>query len=255
MIRRTTAIIALLAFTNYILGCYSNENITTSEATQTKERIVQIVLKDGSIVKFDDVGGAYVLKKPGLIGKKTGGTPFYCPISKVVYVYSTKSMLTTKDSLAGRRIVEVLHNKVKMFFDKEGGKYDSERQVIAGRTIEATEIALPISNVTEIYSVGTPPVSKEEYMQNPHQFVAEIMITSGKVSEIDDNGATFVGERGVIVGTMSTGQFVEIDVNEIADAQVSKTDVGLTILATIGVISVIVIIFGIIVLKNTSFVK
>lgn len=250
MIRRTTVIIALLAFTNYILGCYSNENITTSEASKTKEQIDQIVLKDGSIVKFDHAGGTYVLKEPGLIAKRTSSTSFYCPISKVAYVYPTKSMLTSKDSLAGRRIVQVLHNKTKMFFDKEGGKFDSERQVIAGWTIEATEIALPISNVTEIYSVGTPPVSKEEYMQNPDQFVAEIMMTSGRVSEIDDNGAKFVGERGVIVGTTSTGQFVEIDVNEIVDAEVSKTNVGLTILAAIGAILVIVIIIGIIMVKN-----
>lgn len=202
-----------------------------------KERIVQIVLKDGNIVKFDRAGGTYVVKEPGLIGKTMSGTGFYYLISKVVYVYATKSVLTTKDSLAGQRIVEVFYNKTRIFFDKECGKYDSERQVIAGRTIEGKEISLSVSNITAMYTIDAPPVSKEEYVQNPNQFVAEMMITSGKVSDVDDNGAKFVGQREVIVGTTSAGQFVETDVHEIVDAQVSRYDTGSSIVAFLGILA------------------
>lgn len=75
MIRRTTATVALLAFTNYIFSCYSNEFISAGDVKLTKETILQLVLRDGTIVKFNDSGGKYVGEQKVVAGiTSTGDT-------------------------------------------------------------------------------------------------------------------------------------------------------------------------------------
>jgi len=233
VIRRTIAVIALLAFTNYIFGCYSKELISASDVRLTKETIVQLVLRDGNIVTFSGAGGKYVVKEPGLIGKTNDGEPSFCPLSRIVCIYSSKAMPATKDELAGRRIVEALYSKTRVAFDMNGGKLDSNQQALVGTDAAGQGIFLPIAETKEIYVNDVSPVSKEEYLQNPNRFVAEILTTSGRVTDIDTVGMKYIniGGRNVIAGITATGDTVEVDVDNILSAEVRKIDAPMTALA------------------------
>lgn len=231
--RRIITIIALLAFTNYILGCYSKELISASDVRLTNQTIVQLVLRDGNIVTFSGWGGKYVVKEPGLSGKTNDGEPSFCPLSRIVCIYSSKAMPATKDELAGRRIVETMYGKTKVAFDMNGGKLDSDQHALVGTDVAGRKIFLPIAEINEIYVNDVPPVSKEEYLQNPNHFVAEILTTSGRISDIDTAGMKYVniGGRNAIAGITVAGDTVEVDVNNILSAEVSKIDAAMTALA------------------------
>ncbi len=230
MIRRTTATIALLAFTNYILGCYTNELISPDFLALTSDAIVQVVLRDGNIVKFNSAGGKYVATEAALIVRNSAGDTSSLPLSKIAYAYSAKAALTSQERIVGRRIVEVLHSKTRVAFDIHGGRFDSMKAII-GKDIAGKEVFLPLSDTKEIYTIDVAPISKEDFLNAPNQLIAEIMTTTGRVTDIDTTARRVVGERKVIAGVTEAGEPIEVEVDKILGAEIRKTDPGMTALA------------------------
>ena len=77
MIRRSCIAFLLVAFMNYIIGCTYTEKTTVDQASVEKEKINQLVMKNGLTVDFDQSGGTFLVRSEGLEGSNDAGNPVF----------------------------------------------------------------------------------------------------------------------------------------------------------------------------------
>ena len=233
MVRKIVSIIALFAFTNFVVGCATYELISPNVFSLENDPIVQVVLKDGTIVKFDYTkgGGKYSVKEATLTVTNFPGSTSSIPLSKISRVYSEQSRMTSRDEVAGQRVMQAQFRDTKVVFDARGGKLDSSRQSIVGTDVNGRTVSLALPETKEVYTNNSTPIMVANYLRNPDQRIAEIITVSGRVADFDAAATMIVPERGVIGGITPTGEFIEVDVNNIVGAEIRREDTGLTALA------------------------
>ncbi len=241
MVSRVISVIVLLAFLNYLFGCTKTVNVFKEELSNPTEKIVDVIMLDGGVIKFDRKGGRYRTKPAAIVGKTVEGTYSVIPVAAISEFRASKPLTIPLEQAKGQRLVEViLSNQTLVKFDDDGGYYDEKAGVIIGKDAGGKSFKKRAKEIHEIRISKPETMSRAEVLSQKPQHLAEIVAaaaTQQLVTTFDANGGKFEESKRSIIGVTAEGNKVELDVDRILYARVKKVDPVLSIVATLGVIA------------------
>jgi len=98
--------------------------------------------------------------------------------------------------------------------------------------------------VNYLFGCTTAVKVPKERLASPKEIIVDVVLPTGELVKFDRNGGRFNPQKRLITGLTPEGKNIELNVDDILYARVKKTDVALSILATVGVIAgVILVVF------------
>jgi len=123
----------LLTLFNYLVGCYTNERILNEELPINEDKIVEAVLSDGSVIKFNNDGGTYGLYSSAVVGTTENGEKIILPVEKISELRKTLVQPVPLKEMENQRFFKVISKSNRLYkFDDKGGYYDNVNGAIAG---------------------------------------------------------------------------------------------------------------------------
>ena len=233
MFKKTICWLLLLSFLNLVSGCYSEEEIS-KEKMEEGQKITEVILPSGEVIKFDDSGGALTkithrIKGTGLDSLKIVITP------NGVLEFRTKLYPADTLKLAGVKIAEVTwENKTQYIFDENGGSYQKEYGVIKGRDIQFGDRTLLVKNLSAIYISKPDTVSLERLQKDPGIRIKQVVYSNRIVRTFNDEGGVYYPADYYVTGKSIGGKDEVIKLEDILYAEVQKTDALNTTFAVLG---------------------
>jgi hypothetical protein len=90
MLKRLFLIIMLAFFINYIFGCTHAVKKDITEIKPEKDKIAEVVLVDGNVIKFDNTGGKYDPERNAVMGVDNKNKYQVIPVEDILYVKISK---------------------------------------------------------------------------------------------------------------------------------------------------------------------
>jgi len=240
MIIRLISLVVLVAFVNFTFGCTTAVKVPREELPKVKtdEKIIEVVLKTGDVIKFDSDGGKYYQSAQKIVGMGADGKPIEIPFQRVSAVRISKPETISKEQLVDQKIAEVvLSNGTLGIFDEQGGKYDKAKRVITGRATDGSSTKIDLNKVREIRTSHPETISKQDFLSKKDQFVAELVIQNRSVVTFDEKGGRLTGAEDYISGYTKDLKPVNVNVDDVLYVRVKRLDPVLSTLAVIGVLA------------------
>jgi hypothetical protein len=251
MFTRLVSTLVLLAFINFLVGCSTNVRLAKEELPQKKveEKITEVILTTGEVVKFDSRGGSYITSK--IVGVKADGKPAEISFESITEIRTSRPQVISKEDVTDQKIVEVvLLNWTIGIFDDQGGKSelaampdeegrtsDITERVIAGRTKDGTEVKVSFDKIRELRISKPDTISTEDLLADGDQHIAEVVVRDLYLVSFDEDGGRLEGKGPAVAGFTELGRSVQIGLDDILYVRVSRSDPVVSILAVVGVIA------------------
>ena len=238
MYKKLITSLLVLTLINYLVSCHTTEKVPSEQVFMMDEKIVAAVMTDGDVINFDDNGGLYHLLESVIVGTSIEDEKITVPLLSVLELRKSRVASVSLDDVGTKKITEIVSINNRLFeFNNEGGKYNKQENVITGTTIDGTSRNIKPEQILEIHLELPETISKEEIIKNDSLFISQIVLeNSNLLMTFDDNGAKYFQQMAVVSGTTLNGNPVNLNPSEILYVKVERTDVGLTILASLGVI-------------------
>jgi len=232
-----TSLLVVVLF-NYLVGCYTSEKVPPEQVYIMDEKIIAVVLSNGEEINFDNAGGYYHLLDSVIGGKSVEDENIILPLVNILEFRKSKVSAVNLDEIGTNKITEVVAYKDRLFkFNKEGGKYNEQENIIAGTTNDGKSMSVKLEYILEIHQDLPETIGKEEIINNENLFVSQIVIkNSNRIITFNDEGAKYIQQETVVSGRTQGGESVYINASEILYVKVERTDAAGTVLATLGVV-------------------
>lgn len=234
MIRQFFNSIVLLTFLNYTMGCAvtSHETATAEDVILQKEKITQIVKKDGVLVEFNARGATYLGRVQGMEAIDSTIFPRLVAMERIAELRFDRPLPIKQLKPSDSGVAEVtLHNGMHVVFDEKGGTYRSDRGLIVGRTIAADTFTYPISKMKFIRLQKTQGVPSAEFLQASDAVAYEVITLDGRAVDFGPLGGKSV-DKEVFRGTDLQGKVVDVPCDDVLSATIERVDEGATVAAT-----------------------
>lgn len=238
MLKKIISTVLLFSFINYLLGCYSEEQIKKEEIVKDSDKIVEVIYPSGDAVKFDSKGGRLRVKKGKIIGNRIDGKPQEVSLFDSLIELRTKIYPLKIDECEGKKIIEVISFKDKQFvFNEDGGYLETDRNFVEGKNIKGEDMVLKSDGIAYVY-IKKPEIITIDSLKKNNSLGIKQAVLNGRVYTFDDNMAKYKSEKYVIVGVTSENKLVEIDTEEILYVTVTRYDNAKSCLVGLGGIAV-----------------
>jgi hypothetical protein len=238
MLKKIISAVLLFSFINYLLGCYSEEQIKKEEIVKDSDKIVEVIYPSGDAVKFDSKGGRLRVKKGKIIGNRIDGKPQEVSLFDSLIELRTKIYPLKIDECEGKKIIEVISFKDKQFvFNEDGGYLETDRNFVEGKNIKGEDMVLKSDGIAYVY-IKKPEIITIDSLKKNNSLGIKQAVLNGRVYTFDDNMAKYNSEKYVIVGVTSENKLVEIDTEEILYVTVTRYDNAKSCLVGLGGIAV-----------------
>lgn len=233
MFKKIFCCFLLFAFSNYIIGCYSEEDISNKKIRHN-EYITEIVLPSGESVKFDDNGGRVITESPKVVGSGFNNSTYSAFLNGVKEI-QTKLYPVELNQLNGKKISELITKDYSpVLFNNEGGKYNEEKGTIDGIDINHDVININIEKVLSAYTSKPDTVSMERLLADSTIRVKQLVFANGTVVTFNANGGKYQKGSYFIDGKTINGNKVSINTENILYARIKKIDAAKTTVAVLG---------------------
>ncbi len=238
MYKKILTSLLLVALINFLVGCYTSEKIPPEQVYMMDEKIIAVVLPNGEEIKFDNAGGYYHILDSVIGGTSVEDEKIIIPLTDILEFRKSKVSEVNLDEIGTKKIAEVIAYKDRLFiFNKEGGKYNEQENVITGTTNEGKTMSVKLEYILEIHLDLPETTSKEQIIENENLFVSQIVLkNSNRIITFNDEGAKYIQQETVVSGRTKAGESVYINASEILYAKVQRTDAAGTVLTTLGVV-------------------
>ena len=239
MRNRLLSAFLLIAMVNYLLGCYSSKKVSKEEVLKSNEMITEVVLQDADVIIFDEQGGIYHSIFSSLVGNSILDGKFKTlDINSISEFRAEVTPSVDIDEIGSKMIAEVVEINNRLYkFNEKGGWYDKDKKIVTGIGENKDTISTKINLIKEIHTEKAKVIPKEDIINNPDLFVAQVVIRdSNTLITFDNAGARYVDKYTVVSGVTTMGDYVKIDAEDILYVKMMKTDVPGTILVTMGAI-------------------
>ncbi len=238
MVTRIIAVVVILALLINIVGCTKTVRVFKEELPQTvQEKIIEVVLTTGEVVKFDEDGGKYYgVTRDAIVGVTTNGKHRKIFLDRISEIRISQPQNISVAEVGDQKIVEaVFTNGYIVIFDENGGRYDSIPREVTGKARDGTPVKVNIDKIKELRLTRPETISLDHLITEKDQLITEVVGDNFAVT-FDENGGKF--ERGWqgISGVTEAGKPVDLNLDDILYARVRKTDVALSLAAVVGVI-------------------
>jgi len=251
MLKKIISIVLLFSFSNYLLGCYSEEQVEKEDIVKESDKIVEVVFPSGDLVKFDSKGGKLRLKNSQITGNRINGKPLKLTLDDSLIELRTKIYPLKIDECIGKNIIEVISKTEKQYVFNEDGSYlESGKNLVNGKNGRGENIILKTDDIEYVYVKKPEVITIDSLKNNNSLAVKQIVAKNGIVFTFDDNLGKYESEKYVIVGVTGEGQVVEIDAEEILYVRVSRFDYTTSCLAGLGGIVIVAAVVFVIALAT-----
>jgi hypothetical protein len=252
MKHKIVSMIALVAFLNYIIaGCNvtREHKMLKDELVESdySEKIVTAVLKDGTTYHFSPEAkfkiGYEMISGIDVNDRKVSVELENLQLKEI---RTSKPETVPLESICGIEIYEIVFNDGK-FENAEDGVWifnRSENKLVLMQNGEIRS-EYPADNIREVRVKAPNVISTNTLLNNPNTSVQEIII-GNKLHTFKYPGATLTSSQSVLYGITFGGKSVSIPYENILYVKVKRVDTGGAILATLGVMVLIVGIIGLI---------
>jgi hypothetical protein len=246
MFRKIIISFLLLALFNYLVGCYTGEQISGEELHINEDKIIEAVLSDGSVLKFGNNGGEYKLYSSAVVGTTEDGKKIILPLETISELRKTLVQPVPLKERDNQRFIEVISKTNRLYkFDDKGGQYDNDKGVIAGTLVNGQKIKLKKDLIGEFHIEEPKLVSEEELLQKDKIIVSRIIMKNNNiVITFGKNAADVVKNIAVVSGFSEDGDPINIDVSEILYVNVLRLDGLLTGLLVTGIVAGVVVLIS-----------
>ncbi len=245
MWRTMVAGITLLTFVNLLMGCtvtsiteVPGANAGTIAPT---EKIKSLVKLDGTLVQFDDRGGSFgLVPREAIRGTTRTGESVAIPSSDVWLVRISPPVSLSATELDTAHIMEVvLNNNSLVRFEKPGATYDKEKGEISGTCFPSKTASYALSELSSIRAKHPLSLKLSELKLHPEKRVYEVIDKRYYVYTFDSSAGHISFASGFFGNTID-GTSVEIPASEVLNASIERTDAAGSVVATLGLIIVII---------------
>ena len=246
MFKKILISLLIFALFNYLIGCYTGEEISSEQLHIIEEKIVEAVLLDGSVIKFSKNGGEYKLYSYAVVGTTENRKKIIYPVENISELRKTLVEPVPLMKMENQKFVEVISKTNRLYkFDDNGGYYDKERGVISGTLESGSKINLKKDLIHEFHNEESNLVSEEDLQENEEVIVSRIIMKKNNiVITFNKNGASLVKNIAVVTGFTENGDLVNIDVSELLYVNVSRLDRILTGLLITGIVAGVVVLIA-----------
>lgn len=245
MVRQIVSLIVLIAYLNLIMGCRTtkSEKILKEELHGAREQIEQVVLSSGEAITFDANSGRYYSKGPTIEGVSEEGRPLTVDLAAIRELRTRRVPAVPLEEIKEQKIVEVvLKNRIVHKLDEAGARYDRTKDAIIGRSQEGSEFEAPMKVIRELRVTKPDTLARQDLGNNPTQSITEVVLSSDNVLvTFGKEGGKYVEAKSFIGGVTTGRTQVEIPMEKILYARISKVDAVGTFLTVIGTITAVVV--------------
>ncbi len=232
----------IVAFLNYIIGCSitKTERIVPDKLSLSEEVITGVVLLNLDIIKFDKNGGKFTKPPDTIVGKLKDGKQIEIPTDQIKeFRISTVEPVKLED-LKNQRIKEILFkNGVLVVCDANGGIYNESERNISGVSDDNEKFKINMDKVSEVY-LEKPETIGAAFLHTKEIKLTQVLLKNNFLYVFDEDGGRYVTQEKMITGLTDEKTFVAINPDSVLYLNVQRTDAAGSILASLGVLVLIV---------------
>jgi len=233
----------IVAFFNYISGCSitKTERITPDKLSLSKEIIEEVVLLNMDVIKFDKNGARYENIPEKITGKLKDGRSAKFFVDQVKELWITTGNPIKPTELKNQNIIELqLKNNRLITFDSSGGKYNEKEKYIFGIDENQNKVSFPIDRVSEIFTDKATTINVQNInYQKDLGFKALVTKENNLLFVFDEGEGKLFPKDQKIIGFDEKKNLVSINPDSVLYLNVNRSDVTGSILASVGVIALI----------------
>jgi len=233
----------LLAYFNYMVGCYTVDEISVEENLYN-EKINGVILSNGEVIEFVKESGKYGIAEVVIEGKTIYSEDVFISLDNVREIRGIRTPVVPLTELGEKKITEIVNTaNLLIKFNEEGGKYLYSDSLIIGTSEQGYLLKIKINYIKEVHTVQPDTISKDELLQNGNLKVYQLITKkSNEVITFDDNGAKYRKNVEIFSGYTEDGRQVDIDASEVLYVNVETFNAVLTSLTIISIVLGIVLI-------------
>ena len=241
--RKIFIYVLLLAYFNYMVGCYTVDEISVEENLYN-EKINGVILSNGEVIEFVKESGKYGIAEVVIEGKTIYSEDVFISLDNVREIRGIRTPAVPLTELGEKKITEIVNTaNLLIKFNEEGGKYLYSDSLIIGTSEQGYLLKIKINYIKEVHTVQPDTISKDELLQNGNLKVYQLITKkSNEVITFDDNGAKYRKNVGIFSGYTEDGRQVDIDASEVLYVNVETFNTILTSLTIISIVLGIVLI-------------
>lgn len=247
MIKEIFISFVLIAFFNYIIGC----SVTKTEKVTnnfSKEIISDVVLTNFSQIKFDDNGGKYESAPAKIVGYSNKGEKFEVDLDNIKEIRVSNPPSIKNEELNNKRITEIIANDYTLYeFGPKGATYIKDKSEIVGFDKYGRQFEITLNNILQIHTEEPQLIPTSKISLYPDTLITQVVNNDNRIYIFDQTGGKYVKEHDIVKGVTTSGNPVEINPDSILYANVKRTDVAGTILASIGLVLLFALGVGLII--------
>ena len=241
--RKIFIYVLLLAYFNYMVGCYTVDEISVEENLYN-EKINGVILSNGEVIEFVKESGKYGIAEVVIEGKTIYSEDVFISLDNVREIRGIRTPAVPLTELGEKKITEIVNTaNLLIKFNEEGGKYLYSDSLIIGTSEQGYLLKIKINYIKEVHTVQPDTISKDELLQNGNLKVYQLITKkSNEVITFDDNGAKYRKNVEIFSGYTEDGRQVDIDASEVLYVNVETFNAILTSLTIISIVLGIVLI-------------
>ncbi len=258
MTHKVVVVITLFASVASLSGCLvSSLDRVPGDITETvspNEKVVELVLLDGTTFTFDQRGGKLSADTREVIkGTSPRGDTLYVPLKEVWQCRVSPPDTISRANMDTTHITEVvLSNNSLATFEPPGGRYDEKTGTITGTQPLKGKVSYRLDAVRSIRAHRPRVIRPDSLRQNPRQSVYEVIDKKYSVYTFDSTGGQLKGTNG-FYGKTADGAYVEVSPDDVLYAEVERTDPSASAAASMGVLAGMVGLLGLIGLAAVGY--
>jgi hypothetical protein len=212
-----------------------------TETVSPSEKVVELVLLDGTTFTFDQRGGKLSADTREVIkGTTSRGDTLYVPLKEVWQCRVSPPDTISRADLDTTHITEVvLSNNSLATFEPPGGTYDKKTGAITGAQPLKGRVSYKLDAVRSIRAHRPRVIRPDSLRRNPGQSIYEVIDKKYAVYTFDSTGGHLKGTNG-FYGKTKDGVYVEVSPDDVLYAGVERADPSASAAASMGVVAGVV---------------
>ena len=232
-----------LSILNYLAGCYSSDQISSSEMKVDDYKIVQTIMPDGTVINFNKDGGTYKVAQIAISGTSEDSVKILLPADEIKEIRKNIVKSVSWENLGGLKITEIIYKNNRLYvFDDFGGVISEDGKYIKGTMPNGYPITLMVQHIKEFHT-ERPELADTSNIENILPDDIEQIVTKGnELITFDKMGAEILKNVGIISGITEEGKYLNIKAEDILYVNISKYESLQTALLVSGILIGVIII-------------
>ena len=242
-VKKVFIIFLLLTILNYLIGCYSNEQVSTSEVwTEDYTTINEVIFPDGSVVIFEPNTGTFTVAETAISGLSDDSIKILLPINQVKEIRKNIVSPVPLEKLNGKKITEVVNKSNRIYeFDDEGGFITNEGKSIQGKLYSGFKVNFKSDLIKEFHTERPELINSDSPKKiNPSE-IKQLVTNANELITVNDEEVIILHNVGIISG-VTNNQKVNYNEDDVLYVNISKYESLQTGLLVAGIIIGVIVI-------------